>query len=242
VGTAREAIMARACPGAGTSDARPNRVQVGGSDPDGKRLYALGVHNRGELVRYQSSTKQFVPYLGGISAWHVAPSRDGKWNAYVSCPDGALWRSRADGTGRLQLTSPPMQATMPQWSPDGRHIAFMGYVAGQPWAVYVVSTEGGVLERVLKEDRHQTDPSWSPDDTSVAFGRVPWAATEVNSVGAITVVNVSTKRASDLPGSERFYSPRWSPDGRYAGTDCRRSAEQGCNLCFCDSPVGAPKR
>jgi Tol biopolymer transport system component len=33
--------------------------------------------------------------------------------------------------------------------------------------------------------------------------------------GAIHVLDLKTRQVSLLPGSERLYSPRWSPDGRY---------------------------
>jgi len=49
-------------------------------------------------------------------------SKDGQWVAYASYPDGTLWRSRTDGSERLQLSVPPMAALSPQWSPDGNFI------------------------------------------------------------------------------------------------------------------------
>jgi hypothetical protein len=74
---------------------------------DGKQIFAIGTKRRGELVRYDLTSKQFVPLLSGISAWNPTFSSDGKWVAYASYPDHTLWRSRTDGTDRLQLTAPP---------------------------------------------------------------------------------------------------------------------------------------
>ena len=73
---------------------------------DGKQIFALGTKQRGELVRYDMKSKQFVPFLGGISATDPTFSRDGKWVAYASYPDHTLWRSRSDGSERMQLTFP----------------------------------------------------------------------------------------------------------------------------------------
>jgi len=70
---------------------------------DGKRLFAVGVKSQGELVRYDAKSEQFVPYLGGISAGYVELSRDEQWATYVAYPEGTLWRSKVDGTERLQL-------------------------------------------------------------------------------------------------------------------------------------------
>jgi hypothetical protein len=55
------------------------------------------------------SRSQLVPVLDGISADNVEFSRDGLWVTYVLEPEGPLWRSRADGSDRLQLTHSPRQ-------------------------------------------------------------------------------------------------------------------------------------
>ena len=85
---------------------------------DGKKLFVVTAQLRGELVRYDSASHQFTPYLSGISAMGVNFSRDGKWVTYVAYPEGTLWRSKVDGSERLQLTFPPLFCAMPRWSPD----------------------------------------------------------------------------------------------------------------------------
>jgi hypothetical protein len=54
--------------------------------------------------RNAHSTGLFVAFLGGLSATCVEFSRDGRWITYVRHPDRTLWRSRPDGSDRLQLT------------------------------------------------------------------------------------------------------------------------------------------
>src|SRR4029077_19332196 len=98
--------------------------------PDGKKLFAQGLQNRGELIRYDAQRRAFVPFLSGIWATDLRFSRDGQWVAYVSYPEGTLWRSRVDGSARLQLTNSPVFASLPRWSPDGTQIAFMDIRAG----------------------------------------------------------------------------------------------------------------
>ena len=103
----------------------------------------VGRSYRGELGRGESKSGRFTPFLSGISAEHVAFSKDGQWVAYDSYPEGILWRSKADGSEKMQLSSPPMFAAMPRWSPDGKQIAFCGYSLGKPGRIYLVSANGG---------------------------------------------------------------------------------------------------
>jgi Tol biopolymer transport system component/DNA-binding winged helix-turn-helix (wHTH) protein len=183
---------------------------------DGEKLFALGTTLRGELVRYDAKSGQFVPYLDGISAIGVAFSREGDWVAYVAYPEGTLWRSKADGTQRVQLTFPPMEVIAPRWSPEGKRIAFMGRGPGQGWRVYLVASEGGSSpQELLPGDDGQAAPDWSPDGNSVVFGGFPEEISGDASATSIHLLDLKTHQTSMLPGSEGLYCPRWSPDGRY---------------------------
>ena len=84
---------------------------------------------------------------------------------------------------------------------------------GKPWQVYVVPAEGGAPRMLSPEDRHQADPSWSPDGLSLAFGGFPPA--EPDNAGGIFILDLKTNQVSRVAGSERMFSPHWSPDGRY---------------------------
>jgi len=185
------------------------------SSADGKRIFVIGEQRRGELVRFESKSRQFVPYLGGISAQDVDVSKDGQWVAYVSYPEGVLWRSRLDGSQRLQLSSLPMQASLPRWSLDGKRIAFSAAVPGGPNGIYMVAADGGRPAQVTTENHYATDPDWSPDQDSLVFGDAPWLEGGAPSSAAIHVLDLKTRQVSTLPGSEGLYSPHWSPDGRY---------------------------
>jgi len=182
------------------------------ADISGKKLFVEGMQPRAELVRYDAAARQFVPFLGGISATDVAFSRDGKWVAYTSVPDNTLWRSRVDGTERLQLTYPPAAATLPNWSPDGTQIAFISAQVGKPWKIFLISAQGGSPEELLPENVGEVDATWSPDGTQLAFGRISTLNTGTND---IQLVDMKTRQASTFPGSQGFFSPRWSPDGHY---------------------------
>ena len=180
---------------------------------DGKKLFAETMQVRGELVRYDSASHQFTPFLSGIPAFGVRFSPDGKSVTYVSYPDGTLWRSKADGN--LQLTFPPLFAILPRWSPDGTRIAFMARQTGKPWSVYVVSSNGGSIEQPIPGDHRGADPNWSPDGNSLLFGGSPDDGPADGATLDLKIIDLRTHAVSKIPGSDGLWSPRWSPDGRY---------------------------
>jgi Tol biopolymer transport system component/DNA-binding winged helix-turn-helix (wHTH) protein len=176
---------------------------------DGKKLFVVGIQGRGELLRYDRKAKEFVPFLGGISATEVDVSRDGQWVTYTTYPEFAIWRSRVDGSDRLQLTFPPMNAHEPRWSPDGRQIVFNDF----PSKLFVVSAEGGTPRQLMPEDHPDLigAATWSPDGDSIVFGQ--WTGT-MDSIASYRL-DFKTNQASKLQSSEHVYSARLSPDGRY---------------------------
>lgn len=181
------------------------------SDPSSnEKIWALGVQPAGEFVKYDSVSKRFLSLLPGVSGTDLDFSQDGKWVAYVAVPEGTLWRSRADGSDRLRLSDPPLQAALPHWSPDGKQIVYMSVESGKTWKILVVPTSGGSPQQLIGEDRNQVDPGWSPDGKQIVFGE-EWSANNP----VIQILDLNTHQISTIPGSERLFSPRWSPDGRY---------------------------
>ncbi len=185
---------------------------------EGNQIFVRTIQPRGQLVRYDAKTGDFRPLFPGappgIQASGVDFSRDGKWIAYMSYPDGSLWRSRPDGSERSQLTYPPLLAYMPRWSPDGNQIAFMGRLAGKPWQLYTVNAQGGAPQQLIPEQRDQADPSWSPDGNSLAFGGQAVPEKDASSVNAIRLLDLRTRKVTEVPGSKGLWSPRWSPLGK----------------------------
>jgi Tol biopolymer transport system component len=142
-------------------------------------------------------------------------SKDRQWVAYVTFPEQTLWRSRIDGSERLQLTSSPVRAAVPQWSPDGKHITFFDVAPGKPWKIILLSSDGGTSEPLLNESRNEMDPSWSPDGNSIAFSYFPIFERPTAEQLGIFMVNLNSRSVVKLPGSDNLWAARWSPDGRY---------------------------
>jgi len=177
---------------------------------DGKGLFVVGNQPRVELVRYEGKVKQFVPFLAGISAGELEVSPDGQWVTYTTYPESNLWRSKLDGSERLQLTFPPVNAHEPRWSPDGKQILFTDV----PRRMFIVSTNGGTLEQVMPKSELPTTEVgagfWTPDANSIVFvmgsEKTPYA---------IYRLSLKTQELSKIPGSDGLGAARLSPNGRY---------------------------
>jgi Tol biopolymer transport system component len=197
----------------------PMKVYLPQASADGRRIFFLGKLINGQLVRYDRKSNQWIPYLGGLAAMHLNFSRDGKWITYIRCPEGSLWRMASDGSERLQLTAPPLSALNPQWSPDGKQIAFYGSRPGEANRLYVVPAAGGAFRQLTRGESGssaEVDVNWSPDGASLVAGGIYGdVSVDEQQRLALELIDVKTKQISKLPGSQGLWSPRWSPDERY---------------------------
>jgi DNA-binding winged helix-turn-helix (wHTH) protein/dipeptidyl aminopeptidase/acylaminoacyl peptidase len=174
---------------------------------DGKQIFALGIKERGELVRFDVRENQFFPFLSGISAFNPTFSRDGNWVAYTSYPDHTLWRSRPDGSERLQLTYPPMQVYYPFISPDGKRVVY-GNAKGE---IYVIGMDGGPPQRIVEKD--SSSANWSPDGNLLVFMNARDAAHP-----ELQFLDLRTGKRSVVPGSQDLIGGHWVAENTLAAT------------------------
>lgn len=170
---------------------------------DGNGMFVVGRLAQGSLEAYDEKEKRFLPYLGGLPATQLMVSPDRKWMVYTDYPRGYLWRTKIDGSEKLQLLSSGAQ--MVTWSPDSKWIAYSDW-----HEIYRVSVDGGAPEKLTSEGFMEVLPSWSPDGKSIYFNDYPIAGHL-----RIRIVDLQTRKVSTMPGSDGYYAPLWSPDGQY---------------------------
>jgi Tol biopolymer transport system component len=153
-----------------------------------------------------------------------------------------LYTMRQDGSDVRQLPlHVPGNAVSPDWSPDGKRIAF-AVSAGDASSIWTARADG----RDARELFHCGDgclgtdyPAWSPGGRSIAFtyAAAPASAAGPPSSTAIRVIDLRSRHVrtvvrSDFPRLVDL--ARWSPDGRRLVVERDRFApdgnETGCRI------------
>lgn len=150
-------------------------------------------------------------------------SPDGSMVAYLASPTeeivgSAILVQATDQSQPRELTHPPTGAwdSNPEWSPNGREIAFLRRVPGEDCRIMAVSVAGGD-ERVLGDCDRDNRPSfdWTPDGSGLIFS----SATPGAGPPGLRVFNLTTGQWRHLQygatDEDVDFAPRYSPDGRW---------------------------
>lgn len=68
----------------------------------------------------------------------------------------------ADGSGQTQLTNNAGQNYYPNWSPDGRRIAFQTYFSGTYADIYIMNADGSGVTNITNHQASyaSVQPNW----------------------------------------------------------------------------------
>jgi dipeptidyl aminopeptidase/acylaminoacyl peptidase len=85
-----------------------------------------------------------------------------------------VYRLNLDNNEVTQLTKHSRDVTMPRWSPDGQHVAFISRNSETPeneWVfdLFVVGTGGGDLQQITPSMGPVYSFAWSPDSRRIAY-------------------------------------------------------------------------
>jgi len=172
-----------------------NSTQAGG-----EQIFILELDTRRERQLTDSFWKSILP----------AVSPDGSTIAFSRNKLGwDVYRMNRDGTGVKALTSKGGNCR-PDWSPDGKRIAFVSDVADGRGDVWTMDADGRNKMLVTRgDDSYDYNPAWSPDgrwivyETTKGSKRGPWSL-------AVIPANGGTPALLTPPGADDRY-PDWAP-------------------------------
>jgi Tol biopolymer transport system component len=148
-----------------------------------------------------------IPLTEGVwASW----SPDGLWVAFETSGDGNgdVYRARPDGTGPENLTLSDTDDGEPEYSPDGRRIAFTSAGGPEGARIWIMDADGREPRRLSPDlpGVAQHGPAWSPDGRRIAF----YATAE----GGDDTVYVASADGSVVEALGAGAFPSWSRDGR----------------------------
>lgn len=99
-------------------------------------------------------------------------SPDGKKIVFESSRSGSMeiWVANADGTDPVQMTRTALLSGSPQWSPNGKLIAYDSLDEKRRQHIFVMDAQTGVSRRIETGTPTACQPSWSPDGKYLYFG------------------------------------------------------------------------
>ena len=134
--------------------------------PDGRRLAVLPDNADLVVMRRDGSglrnvTRKPAEWKISGHAWSpdgqtIAVSIQERWREPYQ-----IWLVNADGTGKRKLTTAPRDSWSPDWSPDGKRIAFASQRDGN-YEIYVMNADGSDQRRLTRDPADDYHPVWSP--------------------------------------------------------------------------------
>ena len=118
-----------------------------------------------------------------------------------------------DGKNEVQLTDDyPASDSYPQWSPDGKKIAFLSYGRTGPYRIdlYLMDPDGSNIERLTFDELQKSSAGWSPDGKWLIYNM----RTERGKPHDVFRVNVETKEVVQVTFDVGVHSPRWVLAGK----------------------------
>lgn len=189
--------------------------------PNGRIAFSrlLVAHEASDIwvTKLDGSLRNLTREFGGPHDRDPAWNHDGTriaWSLNEGGPNTAqIWVMGAGGADKTRLTprDPNVYDHSPAWSPNGTKIAFVSNRGSGFPDIWIMNSDGGNRQRLLRTGAIEGNPAWSPNGARIAYEcRPPRGVTSIcvmNANGSGTPTNVT----AGIPGSEA--QPAWSPDG-----------------------------
>ena len=192
----------------------PNPIQYAMTDPawapNGSRVAVrVWLGNVGYLAWVDVATGQahlFDTGSGAIVGREPSYSANGKTIVYVGATDKTIEQINADGSNHKTRYTATTSVHYPALSPDGTRLAFDRQVGtNYNLEIHVKNLTTGTVTRLTNSAGDDTQPSWSPDGSRIAFtsGR-----SGSNQIWTMSPTGASLVRLTHTSTGEQ--NPAWS--------------------------------
>ncbi|MCI0437204.1 MAG: hypothetical protein L0271_26740 [Gemmatimonadetes bacterium] len=205
----------------------------GAWSPDGKKVAFVSTRHdpKGEIYVINVDGTGVTRLTNAIGV-DMGPtwSKDGKRIAFMSSRDGVdpsnpsfldfdIYTMNADGTDVARLTFNTAIDIDPDWSPDGKRIAFASSQhdpTGATTEIHVMNTDGSNVTRLTYEGSVTRFPAWAPGGKQIAL----------TIVNAIYTMNADGTQLTFLTGNVQDLIPKWSDDGKRIAFTSQRDGDR----------------
>jgi TolB protein len=137
---------------------------------------------------------------------------DGTKVAFSSCAKqyNNLFIYRTDGTGIRNITNDSAIEEFPQWSPDGRFLAFISFRDGRR-DIFLMNDETGEVEKVTQSDASYWSGCWSADNNTLIYYGAASVFADQGDMYSYDLLNRVSRQLTTGGGTKMH--PAIAPDG-----------------------------
>jgi hypothetical protein len=168
-----------------------------------------------ELYRWDRASGTMQMFTRGLRVSDPDVSSDERWVTFVMNGQSrrrlAVMPLQPEARPRVVWTGPSRfdQAFSPDWSPDGRHVAFSAWREGGMRDILVVDVATGAVRELGRDRAQDIEPTWSRDGSIVYFVS---DRTGIYNIFAWELTSGRVWQVTDVIGCA--LGPEVSPDGR----------------------------
>lgn len=209
--------------------------------PDGRHIAFVSLEGSGEVIHMMNVDGSNDLALTPSSQRTIHPSWSSDSARIIYCTDDDLKPPKKNTSEIYVIEVASKKVTMlisggtntfPNWSPDGRHIAFRKMIGETNSEVFVANSDGSGETNLTNDPAFDGWPAWSPDGRWIAFAS--------NRRGKNQEIHVMKSDGTEprlvAESDGRATAPKWSRDGRRIYFSVCRGRELGCEIFVSPAP------